>query len=145
MLASDGRQDFSDEAVASAISLADEKPVAVVTIAKIYGTRFGLPHPGLLPTKQELSERRGWIEGAIGRCSAAGLSADGQIAATRRASKKLAEIARVRGASRIVIDETPSRGVRRLIEGDVGAELRRRLRSDGVDVVVVPARQRSAV
>ncbi len=39
----------------------------------------------------------------------------------------------------IVIDETTvSKGLRRLIEGDVGAELRRKLRKDGVEVEVIP-------
>ena len=39
----------------------------------------------------------------------------------------------------IVIDETTvSNPLRRLIEGDVGAELRRKLRKDGVEVEVVP-------
>lgn len=145
MLASDGRQDFSAEAVKQAIELAEARPVAVVTIAKIYGTRLGLPHPGLLPTRQELAERQGWVEGAIRKLRAAGVAADGQIAATRRPAKKLAEVARLRGAARIVIDETPSRGLRRLVEGDVGSELRRGLVSEGVDVVVVPAPERSAV
>ena len=38
-----------------------------------------------------------------------------------------------------MIDETTvSNRLRRLIEGDVGAELRRKLRKDGVEVEVVP-------
>ena len=65
MLASDGRQDYSQRAVARAAALSPSGPVAVVTIAKIYGSSFGLPHPGLLPTKAELAERRGWVEGAV--------------------------------------------------------------------------------
>ena len=43
MLASDGRQDYSPRAVARAAALAGDGPVAVVTIAKIYGSSFGLP------------------------------------------------------------------------------------------------------
>ena len=140
MLASDGRQDYSPRAVARAAALAGSEPVAVVTIAKIYGSSFGLPHPGLLPTKDELAERQRWVEGAIRKLRAAGTPADGQVAATRRTAKKLAGVARARGARVIVIDETTvSRGLRRLIEGDVGAELRRKLRKDGVEVEVIPA------
>ena len=42
-----------------------------------------------------------------------------------------------------MIDETTvSKGLRRLIEGDVGAELRRKLRKDGVEVEVDPAPSR---
>jgi hypothetical protein len=139
MLASDGRQDFSQRAVARAAALAESGSVAVVTIAKIYGSSFGLPHPGLLPTKEELAERRGWVNGAMHELDAAGASADGQVAATRRTAKKLAAVARARGARVIVIDETTvSKGLRRVIEGDVGAELRRKLRKDGIEVEVIP-------
>jgi hypothetical protein len=137
LLASDGRQDFSERAIARAVALSDSGPVAVVTIAKIYGTQFGLPHPGLLPTKQELLERQRWVAAAIHAMQRQGRKADGQVAATRKATKKLAEIARIRGASAVVIDETPKRGVRRLVEGDVGAELRRKLRRDGIVVEVI--------
>jgi len=138
MLASDGRQDFSPGAVAQAAALAGSGPVAVVTIAKIYGSSFGLPHPGLLPTKDEIAERQRWVEAAIHTLRAGGVSADGQVAATRRTAKKLAAVARGRGARVIVIDETVvGRGVRRMIEGDVGAELRHKLRKDGVEVEVI--------
>ncbi len=139
LLASDGRQDFSKRAVARAAALGTSGPVAVVTIAKIYGSSFGLPHPGLLPTKVEMAERQRWVEGAIRKLKAGGAQADGQVAATRRAGKKLAAVARGRGAMVVVIDETPVRkGLRRLIEGDVGAELRRKLRKDGIEVEVIP-------
>ena len=139
MLASDGRQDYSERAVARAAALSDSSPVAVVTIAKIYGSSFGLPHPGLLPTKDELDERRGWVESAIRKLATEGVAGDGQVAATRRTSKTLAAVARSRGARVIVIDETPvPKGLRRLVEGDVGAELRRKLREDGIEVEVVP-------
>ena len=139
MLASDGRQDYSRRAVAHAAALAGAGPVAVVTVAKIYGSSFGLPHPGLLPTKQELAERQRWVEAAIRKLRAVGTPADGQVAATRRTAKKLAAVARARGARVIVIDETTvSKGLRRVIEGDVGAELRRKLRKDGIEVEVIP-------
>ncbi len=138
LLASDGRQAFSESAVARAAALAGTGPVAVVTLAKVYGSSFGLPHPGLLPTKQELGERRGWVEHAIEQLQQDRLQADGQVAATRRATRKLAEVARVRGVRIVVIDETASTGLRRLVEGDVGSELRRKLRRHGIDVEVVP-------
>lgn len=139
LLASDGRSEFSARAVAQAAALAGDGPVAVVTIAKVYGTQFGVPHPGLLPTKQELDERHGWVERAIGELERRGVKADGQVAATRRATKTLARIARLRVPRVVVIDETPATGLRRVIEGDVGVELRRRLRRDGIEVEIVPA------
>ncbi len=67
------------------------------------------------------------------------------MAATRRASKKLAAVARARRPRVVVIDETPvSKGLRRLVEGDVGSELRRMLRKDGIEVEVVPHRGAAA-
>jgi hypothetical protein len=140
LLASDGREDFSARAVAQAASLAGSGPVAVVTLAKIYGTRFGVPHPGLLPTKDELIVRQQWVANAIGELRSLGvIEADGQVAATRKPAWKLANIARVRGATVVVIDGTPSKGLRRFVEGDVGLELRRKLRTTEIAVEVVPA------
>lgn len=137
LLASDGRQGFSERAVARAAALSASGQVGVVTIAKIYGFALGMPHPGLLPNKQELDERAGWVETAISTLGRAGVGADGQVAATRRAGKKLAEIARARAVRVVVIDATAATGLRRMIEGDVGAELRRTLRGAGIAVEVV--------
>jgi hypothetical protein len=140
LLASDVRREFSRRAVAQAAALAGSGHVSVVTIAKIFGSQFGIPHPGLLPTKEELGERERWVADAIRALRKRGIEADGQVAATRKPSRRLAEIAGVRGARLVVIDESPATGLRRLVEGDVGAELRRKLRGQGVEVVIVPAR-----
>ncbi len=139
LLASDGRQDFSPRAVARAAALAGSGTVAVVTIAKIYGSQYGLPNPWLLPFPQEMAERQRWIGGAIEDLDRSGARADGQVAATRKATKKLAQIARLRQARVIVIDETPATGWRRFVEGDVGAELRKKLRKEGIAVEIIPA------
>lgn len=140
LLASDGRRDFSRRAVAEAAALAGRGgTVAVVTIAKIHGSQFGLPHPGLLPNKQEIAERQRWLEQAIRELKRRGVEADGQIAATRRATRKLAQVARLRGVRAVVIDETAATGARRIVEGDVGAELRRKLRKAGIVVEVIAA------
>ena len=139
LLASDGRRDFSRTAVARAAALAGSDPVGVVRIAKIFGSSFGVPHPGLLPTKQELAEHRGHVDRAIRGLRKSQVQADGQVAATRRASRKLAEIAQLRRVRAIVIDETEASGWRRVIEGDVGSELRKKLRHTVIDVEIVPA------
>jgi ABC-type branched-subunit amino acid transport system ATPase component len=140
LLASDGRREFSKRAVAQAAALANEGSVGVVTISKIYGTQFGLPHPGLLPTKKELDERESWVKGAIQALERQGLVADGQVAATRKVTKKLVAVARARRPRVIVIDETPYTGWRRFVEGDVGSELRKKLRKDGIEVEIIPAK-----
>ena len=65
LLATDGREPLSAAAIERAAALASPAGVAVLAIAKIYGTQFGLPHPGLMPTKAEVDLRRGWIADAI--------------------------------------------------------------------------------
>jgi hypothetical protein len=139
LLASDGRQDFSSRAVARAAALAGEGSVGVVTLAKIYGTQFGLPNPWLLPTKNEMLDRQGWVATAIRDLESQGVSADGQVAATRKTTKKLASIARLRHPRVVVIDENPERGWRRVVEGDVGGDLRRKLRNNAIEVEIIPA------
>ena len=140
LLASDGRRAFSTGAVARAAALAGpEGTVGVVTIARIYGTQFGLPHPGLLPTKAELAERQAWVADAIGGLKRKGVrAADGQVAATRKTRKKLVAVARVRSVRAVVIDETTATGWRRRVEGDIGSELRRTLRGSGIEVEIIP-------
>lgn len=137
LLASDGRQDFTARAVDRAAALAEGGSVGVVTIAKIYGTQFGLPNPGLLPTRQEIAERQTWVAAAIKQLGRRGVTADGQVAATRHPTRKLAAVARARSAKTIVIDETRSSGLRRRIEGDIGEELERKLRKNGIAVEIV--------
>lgn len=138
LLCSDGRRDFSRRAVAEAAALGEGGTVAVVTIARIHGSQFGIPHPGLLPSKQEIAERRKWLERAVRRLERAGSSADAQLALTRKPTKTLTRIARTRRPAVIVIDETFATGLRRVVEGDVGGELRTRLGRDGIEVRVIP-------
>jgi hypothetical protein len=142
LLASDGRRPISPGAVARAAALAADSPhpVAVVAVAKIHGSSFGLPNPGLMPTKAELRERTGWVDSAIDDLARRGVRADGQVATTRRAVKLLAKIARIRGVSTVVIDGTTATGLRRIVEGDVGAEICRRLRraGGGATVEIIP-------
>jgi hypothetical protein len=136
LLATDGRRPLSPEAIACAARLAAPDGVAVLAIAKIYGTQFGLPHPGLMPTKEEIDLRRGWISDAIRELERKGVAADGQLAATRKAIKLIARVAIARSVEHVVVDAGGARGVRRMIEGETGADVRRRLRG-AAEVVIV--------
>ena len=137
LLATDGRQPLSPGAIERAAALASPGGVAVLAIAKIYGTQFGLPHPGLMPTKAEVDERRGWIADAIAALERKGVAADGQLAATRKPIKLIARVAVARSVEHVVVVEGTSTGVRRMIEGETGKEVRRRLRG-AAEVVIVP-------
>ena len=139
LLASDGRRGFGSRAVARAAALAGSEPVAVVTIAKIYGSSFGLPAPGLMPTKAEMNERLGWIRDVLSRLERKGVDADGQVAQTRRAVRTIARIARTRSVRTVVIESAEQPRWRSLIEGDVAAGVARRLRRAGIEVEVLLA------
>jgi len=136
LLATDGREPLSPEAIERAAALASPGGVAVLAIAKIYGTQFGLPHPGLMPTKTEVDLRRGWIADAITALERKGVEADGQLAATRKPIKLIARVAVARSVEHVVVDEGTARGVRLMIEGDTGKDVRRRLRG-AAEVVVI--------
>ncbi len=78
------------------------------------------------------------MDTAVDKVVATGIGADGQVSVPRKATKSLVRVARMRGAKLIVIDETPETSLRRFVEGDVGAELAKKLRKDGVTVHVIP-------
>jgi hypothetical protein len=137
LLATDGREPLSPGAIERAAALASPGGVAVLAIAKIYGTQFGLPHPGLMPTKAEVDLRRGWIADASTALERKGIEADGQLAATRKPIKLIAKVARARSVEHVVVDAGTATGLRRRIEGETGDDVRRRLRG-AAEVVIVP-------
>ena len=91
-------------------------------------------------TRSEVDLRCGWIADAIAELERMGVDADGQLAATRKAIKLIARVAVARSVEHVVVDEGTSRGLRLMIEGDTGKDVRRRLRRlhGTADVIVVP-------
>jgi hypothetical protein len=139
LLATDGRHPLSKAAIERAAALAAPDGVAVLAIAKIYGTQFGLPHPGLMPNRNEVDLRRGWIADAIAALERKGVDADGQLAATRKPIKLIARVAEARSVRHVVVDAGRERGLRRMIEGETGTDVRRRLRGAAEVIVIPPA------
>jgi nucleotide-binding universal stress UspA family protein len=131
LLASSGSP-FSRAAMRRARELAAGQPVAVLSILKIYGSSFGLPNPGLMPTRRERDEQLKNVKLAIGELERRGCTVDGQIAATRSAGRTIAKVARTRKVSYVVMDTQPATGIRRLIEGEVANNVRRWLRGAAV-------------
>ncbi|MGA9859517.1 MAG: universal stress protein [Solirubrobacteraceae bacterium] len=83
--------------------------VHVFSIARVHGTAFGMPSPGLLPTKREWAEQRELVAEAIKRLKRKGIAADGHVLGTRNATKKiLAEAAKER-CEAIVMAADPDR------------------------------------
>src|SRR5262249_29379543 len=89
LLASEDR-DFSPEAInlAGRIASNSNARVRVMIIARIWGTSFGFPNPGLMPNKREWDEQRKKSELAVRALKGWGLEADGHVIGTRNAAKK---------------------------------------------------------
>lgn len=138
LLASDGTHGFGTRAVARAAALAGSDSVALLMIAKIYGTRFGMPVPGLMPTKQEIQERLVWLRGAVQQLERKGLTVDGQLGQTRQAARTIVRVARARGVRIVVIESYERPRWRRVIEGDAVTSVARSLRRHGIEVEVLP-------
>ncbi|HUB42498.1 MAG TPA: universal stress protein [Streptosporangiaceae bacterium] len=131
LLASSGAP-FSRAAMRRAHELAAGQPVAVLSILKVYGSSFGLPNPGLMPTRRERDEQLKNVKVAISELERGGCTVDGQIAATRSAGRTIAKVARARKVSYVVMDSQPATGIRRLVEGEVTNNVRRWLRGAAV-------------
>ena len=116
--------------VAQAVGLSGGDAVAVVALARIYGSAFGLPNPGLLPTRKEMADHTSVVERAIGRLEKAGVAAWGQVAATRHPVKTIVDVAKARGARHVIIISAPAPRWREIIEGNLVKDVNRRLPSD---------------
>ncbi len=137
LLASPGKP-ISNAAVRAAVRAADGRPVRVLSTAKIYGTALGMQHPGLLPSKNEIAAQEAIITDAVKRLERAGVKAKGELIATRDPAKSFYRAAVRYAVRRVVLDPNQSGSVRKLVEGDPAATLRRRLGAS-VDIEVVEA------
>ena len=72
-----------------ACELSAGRQVAVLSIARIYGSSLGMPNPGLLPSKREMAEQLAFVSEAIDELERSGVEASGQVATTRRMSAPL--------------------------------------------------------
>ena len=111
LLASEDR-DFSPEAISLAARIASrsDAPVHVMIIARIWGTSFGFPNPGLMPNKREWDEQRKKAELAVRALKGWGIEANAQVLGTRNAAKKIVEAAQVRRCSAIVMAADEPKG-----------------------------------
>jgi hypothetical protein len=128
---------FSEAAVARAADLAGGGTVAVLIVARLHGYAFGMPNPGLLPTRKEKQAVQANLEKAIGELGVRGVETSGEIAITRNPTKVFTRAAVSQGVAAVVMDPQPGSPLRRFVEGDLAASLRRRLRARSIAVIVV--------
>lgn len=82
-------------------------PVHVFTVARVHGTSFGFPNPGLLPTKQEWDRQHESVRKAVARLRRKGIDADARVIGTRAAAKRIVQEARRLGCDAIVMGADP--------------------------------------
>lgn len=111
-------------AVRLALRLAGGLPVAVVSIARLYGSGLGLQNPGLMPSRREMVVQREIVERAVSSLERGGAEAWGQIAVSRKPAKTIAAAAKARGAVHVILvrPDQPVRW-RRVVEGDLVKEV----------------------
>jgi nucleotide-binding universal stress UspA family protein len=110
LLASEGRP-ISDAAVARTIELARPggASVHVFSVARVHGVSFGMPNPGLLPTKREWADQREIVDRAIKRLRRKGIEANGHVVGTRAGWKRIIGEARDKECEAIVMTADPDR------------------------------------
>ena len=109
LLASEGRP-IPPAAVARVVELAEPGAnVRVFTVARIHGTAFGMPSPGLMPNKKEWAEQRDIVSKTIKRLERKGLAASGHVLGTRNAWKKIVQEAKKEACEAIVMAADPDR------------------------------------
>jgi len=118
-------------AVRAALARSGGGPVAVVTIARIYGSSMGLPNPGLLPTRKEMEAQKSQVEVTLRRIEKGGSQAWGQVAASRKPVKTIAQTAKARGARHVIVVRAPhTKKWREVVEGDMVKDIARKLGSE---------------
>jgi nucleotide-binding universal stress UspA family protein len=109
LLASEGRQ-FSDAAIAEVLAIAAPGAhVRVFSVARVHGVAFGMPNPGLLPTKREWADQRDAVASAIKRLKRRRLTADGHVVGTRNATKMILKEATAHRCEAVVMGADPDR------------------------------------
>lgn len=110
LIASEGRA-VSDRVIIRAADLlpGGQGRVTVLTVARLWGTSFGLPNPGLRPSKREMDEQKEIMTSALDRLEALGIEADGHIVTTRHPAKSIRRKLRKGSFDAIVMGADPRR------------------------------------
>ena len=105
-------------------------PVHVFSLARIWGTSFGFPNPGLFPSKREWDQQRQNVQKAVARLERKGVRADGRVVGTRNGAKRIVREAARLGCDAIVMGADPMRGalVRNFMWSQEPYRVRRRAR-----------------
>jgi nucleotide-binding universal stress UspA family protein len=108
LLASEGsRVPLEAVEFAANLSRKSNAPVHVFMIARIWGSSFGVPHPGLMPTKREWRAQRDLVAETVGQLKNRGVEATGAVVSSRSAAGRILAEARRRRFDAIVMAAPP--------------------------------------
>lgn len=93
--------------LAARIAERSNAPVHVFSIARVWGTSFGFPNPGLLPTKKEWDRQYEVVRKAVARLRRKGIEADARVIGTRAAAKRIVHEAKRLNCDAIVMGADP--------------------------------------
>lgn len=104
LLASEGRA-ISPAAIELLCQLAEPRDttIHVLSIARIWGSRFGMPHPGLMPNKRELEIQRDLVRDAVLLLKQRGYQAEGQVISSRSPAKRIGAAAAQHDSAAIIM------------------------------------------
>jgi nucleotide-binding universal stress UspA family protein len=83
--------------------------VDVFSIARVHGTAYGFPSPGLLPSKREWQQQRDLVAAAVKELRRRGFDANGEVVGTRKAAARICRQAEGLGCDVIVMPADPPR------------------------------------
>ncbi|MBI6630589.1 universal stress protein [Pontibaca salina] len=104
LIASEGRR-ISNDVIDLAVDMLHDHGghATVLTVARLWGTSFGLPNPGLRPSKREMDEQKDNMFQALDRLNAAGIEAGGHIVTTRHPLKSIRKQALEKNCDAIIM------------------------------------------
>ena len=95
---------------AARLAKRNHAPVHVFAIARVWGTSFGFPNPGLYPTKKEWDTQRENVDRAVKLLKRRGVETEGHVIGTRAAAKRIVRAAQAYGCDAIVMGADEERG-----------------------------------
>jgi nucleotide-binding universal stress UspA family protein len=97
--------------LAARIAERSNAPVHVFSIARVWGTSFGFPNPGLLPSKKDWDRQHDVVRKAVARLRRRGVEADARVIGTRAAAKRIVQEAKRLNCDAIVMGADPPKNV----------------------------------
>ncbi len=118
----------------------DRPAVIVFSVARIWGTRLGLPNPGLYPNRREMEEQRQIVRDAADALRRKGFEVHTRVGSARGAGKAIGWEAQRAGCHAIVVGDpmTEAKRWERLLKGDEANQVARYAKVP-VHVVPIPA------